>query len=354
MKVAIVGLPLSGKSTVFDAVTGHPHDPAAMPAIRHGTVRVPDARLEYLTKLYNPKKVTEATIEFVDIPGGAATEAGAQDSFRRALPEIRLCDALAVVVRDHAEPSVPKYRDRIDPAADMREIWDELIFGDLDSVTTRIERIDKSLKKPTKTRDHDLRELEVLKRCESALEGGQPLSSVLAGDEDRRLLSSFAFLTQRPMVVVRNVSEDHIAGEAAPLSDHAAEIIALCASAEAEIAQLDPADRAAFLEDLRIEVPARDRLIQACYEVMGMISFLTMGPDEVRAWTIHKGCTAVEAAGKIHSDLARGFIRAETVAYDDMVTYADFRGAKAAGKVRQEGKTYVVADGDILNIKFNV
>jgi len=354
MKVAIVGLPLSGKSTVFDAVTGMAHDPAAMPDIRHGTVHVPDARLEYLTRLCNPKKVTEATIEFVDIPGGAATEAGARDGFRRALPEIRLCEALAVVVRDHDAPTVPMYRDRIDPAADLREIWDELIFGDLDSVTTRIERLERALKKPSKTRDHELRELEALRRCETALEGGEPVSGVLTADEDRRLLASFAFLTQRPMVVVRNVSEDHVAGPAAPLSEHAAQTIALCASAEAEIARLDPDDRAAFLEDLRIELPARDRLIQACYEVMGMVSFLTMGPDEVRAWTIRKGSTAVEAAGKIHSDLARGFIRAETVSYDDLVAHADLRGARAAGKVRQEGKTYVVADGDILNIKFNV
>lgn len=356
MRVGIIGLPGSGKSTVFAAATGTPPDPATHAEVRRAVVKVPDKRLDYLSSICHPKKYTEATIEFVDVPGGAAGEGAgtAHMGLRKHLPEIRQCDALAVVVRGHTDPAAPRYKDRVDPAAEMVEIWDELIFADLDSVTTRVERLEKSLKKPSKTHDQDKHELALLTRCQHALEAGEPLASVLHNEDERRQVSSFAFVTQKPLVVICNVGEDHIEQATPPLSEHARETIVLCATAEAEIAALDPADRAAFLEDLHIQTPARDRLVQACYRALGLISFLTMGPDEVRAWPVRGGSTAVEAAGKIHSDLARGFIRAETVAYHDLVAHGDLRGAKAAGKVRQEGKGYIVADGDVLNIKFNV
>jgi ribosome-binding ATPase YchF (GTP1/OBG family) len=189
-----------------------------------------------------------------------------------------------------------------------------------------------------------------LHRCREALEADTPLSSVVHAENDRAAVSSFAFLTQKPIVCVRNVSDDRVASAEPLKAAHAAAAIVLSASIEAEIALLDPQDRKAFLADLGVEAAARDRLIQTCYSAMGLISFLTMGEDEVRAWTIPKGCTAVDAAGKIHTDLAHGFIRAETVAYSDLVAHKDMKGARAAGKVRKEGKTYVVADGDILNI----
>lgn len=354
MRVALIGVPKSGKSTLFTAATGMAVDPFASPQIHRSMVKVPDPRLDYLARLYNPKKYTEAMIEFLDVPGISLADSAGLAEFRRVLPEVRLAEVLAVVVREFDRPDVPAYRNRIDPAGDFSEVWGELLFADLDSVTTRIDRLQKSLSKPGKTHDQDKHELALLQRCRTALEAEQPLSTVLQTPDERKALASFAFLTEKPLVAIRNVSEDHIAAPPRPLSPHARANLNICAAAEAEIATLAPEDRGEFLAGLGIETPARDRLIRSCYEVAGLISFLTMGPDEVRAWTIHKGATAVEAAGRIHTDLARGFIRAETVAYDDLVAHHDLKGARAAGKVRQEGKNYIVADGDILNIKFNV
>ncbi len=350
MKVAIVGLPKSGKSTVFTAVTGLAVDPYAPPQAHQGVVRVPDPRLNYLTELYKPKKVTQATIEFIDIPGCSLSDAHGRDAWKQLLPTVRQADALVAVVRDFKNDAVPAYRDRIDAQADFDEVWAELIFADLDAVTTRLERLEKGLKKPTGSQDAQKHEMALLERCKTALESDAPLSSVLNSDNDRAVVSSFSFLTQKPIICVRNVSDDAVASAKPVQAGHAAGSIALSASIEAEIALLDPSDRAAFLADLGLQAPAKDRLIQTSYQAMGLISFLTMGEDEVRAWTITKGSTAVEAAGKIHSDLARGFVRAETIAYDDLVTHKDSKGAKAAGKARKEGKTYIVADGDILNI----
>jgi len=354
MKVAIIGLPYSGKSTLFAAVTSQRPDPAAMPQEHLAVVSVPDPRLAYLTSLYNPKKVTPATIEFVDVPGFSLDDAQGRQQLRKHLPTLRLSDCFVLVVRDFANPAVPAYRNRVDRAADLAELWDEFIFADLEAVTNRVDKLEKALTKPTKTHDQEKRELTVMKACQAALESGRPLSSVAHTEEESRALASFGFLTEKPAVVVYNVDEGRAASGAAETPPHFHSAVALCAETDAQISELDPADRAAFLADLGIDVPAHDLLIRQCYDAMQLISFLTMGPDEVRAWTIHKGTSAVDAAGKIHSDLARGFIRAETVAYTDLVATVDMKGAKAAGKVRQEGKTYTVQDGDILNIKFNV
>jgi len=350
MRVAIIGLPQSGKSTIFAAVTGIHSEPGAAREPRHAVVRVPDPRLAYLTDLYQPKKVTEATIEFIDVPGCALDEAKGQEEWRRLLPVVRQAELLAVVVRDFSNAAVPAYRNRVDAKADFAAVWDELIFADLDAVTTRVDRLEKALKKPSKTHEAEKRELALLLRCREALEAGSPLSTVLSTDEERRLLSSFAFLTERPLLCIRNVSDDASSMTEGLDVDHVAESLALSAAVEAEIAMLDPADRPAFLADLGFAESARDRSIRTCYRACGLISFLTMGADEVRAWTIPLGATAVEAAGKIHTDLARGFIRAETVSYDDLVALKDLKGARAGGKVRKEGKAYVVSDGDILNI----
>jgi len=354
MKAAIIGLPQSGKTTVFSAVTGVAPDFHTPREPRQGVVRVPDHRLDYLAQTSTPKKVTPATIEFVDVPGCSLDESKGQEEWRRLLPAVRQADLLVVVVRDFQNPAVPAYRNRVDPRADFEAVWEEIIFADLETVTTRIDRIEQSLRKPTKTHDTEKRELALLTRCREALESEQPLASVITTDEERRELSSFAFLSEKPLVGVLNVSDDRAASKETWQAPHFKETVVLSASIEAEIARLEPQDRAVFLADLGLEAPAWDRLIQTCYRASGLISFLTMNQEEARAWTIHKGATALEAAAKVHTDLARGFIRAETVSYDDLFHYKDMKAARAAGRVRKEGKGYIVQDGDILQILANV
>lgn len=350
MKAAIIGLPKSGKSTVFSSVTGIHVDPYAPPEPHSAIVAVPEPRLAYLTELYHPKKVTEATIEFVDYPGCSIDEPKGQREWRRLLPEIRQGDLLVVVVRAFENSAVATSGDRIDPKADFEKVWDELIFADLDAVTTRLQRLEAALKKPTKTHDAEKKEQALLVRCQEALESEAPLSTVLTTEEDRRTVSSFAFLTEKPILCVQNASDDQAAAREGPAVDHVVGSLSLSASIEAEIAALEPAERGAFLQDLGLEMAASHRLVQVCYRGGGLISFLTMGPDEVRAWSVAKGATAVEAAAKVHTDIARGFIRAETVSYEDLLAHKDLKGARAAGKVRKEGKQYIVQDGDILNI----
>ncbi len=350
MKAALIGLPQSGKSTLFTSVTGLSVDPYAQPEPRTGVVHVPDPRLAYLTELYNPKKITEATIDFIDVPGCSLDDSSGQENWRRLLPLVRQADLLVVVVRAFENASVPTYKNRIDAVADFSAMWDEMIFADLDTVTTRVERLEKSLKKPTKTQDQEKKEHGLLVKCREALEAGLPLADALTNEDDRKQLSSFGFLTEIPLLCVVNVSDDKAGEDLAFDLPHVEACVYLSASIESEIALLDEADRADFLEDLGLGAPARDRLIRECYRACGLISFLTMGVDEVRAWPVKSGSSAVQASGKIHTDIAQGFIRAETVAYDDLVACKDMKGAKAAGKVRKEGKNYVVADGDILNI----
>lgn len=350
MKAALIGVPQSGKSTVFSAVTGAPADPHAPIEPHHAMVHVPDPRLAYVAELFRPKKVTEATIEFVDVPGCALDDVKGQEQWRRLLPVVRQADLLVIVVREFENASVPAYRNRVDARADFQAMWEELIFADLDAVTTRIERIEAALKKPTKTHEAEKRELVLLIRCREALESEQPLASVVTTDDERRQVSSFAFLTEKPLVGIRNLSDDQTTAEGTWDIPHVKEIITLSGSIEAEIAALEPSDRAAFLADLGLVAQARDRLIQGCYKAGGLITFFTANNEEARAWAIREGSTAVEAAAKVHTDLARGFIRAETVSHEDLVAHQDIKGVKAAGRMRKEGKTYVVADGDLLHI----
>ena len=353
MRIAFIGPLQSGKSTLFRAVTGQSasgHHTGEQIAI----VKVPDSRLDWLAAHYKPKKYTEATIECLDVPGFSQETSSGHAEFRKSLPSVRKSDALVAVVRAFDNPAVPPYRNRVDPRADLEELVAELIFNDLDAVTTRIDRLEKSLKKPTKTHEQEKHELALMRRLQTTLEAEQPISSVSITEEERRLLAGFQFLTELPLIAVINVSEAQAAAPPPFEFPYAKTTISLSAETEEQISQLEPADRKAFLDDLGVTVPARDRLIQVCYDTVGLISFLTCGEDEVRAWPIRKGTTAVDAAGKIHSDLARGFIRAETVSFDDLVAAGDMKNARAAGKVRLEGKTYVVQDGDVLNIRFSV
>jgi len=354
MKIALVGPPLSGKTTLFQAVSGQFAPPAHGVQEHVAVVKVPDKRLDFLAALYKPKKYTEASIEMVDIPGFSQVTAARQAEFRRHIPSLKLCDALVAVVRAFNNPDVPPYRDRIDPKADLDELYAELIFADLEQTMNRIQRLEKDLTKPTRTHDQERRELALFQRCREALEDEKPLSSAIHTDEERKLVRGFRFLTEMPLVVVVNVSDTDAANPPVFDCPHARAVIGLCARTEAEIAQLAPEDRRAFLDDLGVGEPARERLIHACYDALGLISFLTCGPEEVHAWSIRRGQTAVEAAGEVHSDMARGFIKAETVAFKDLQAAGDMKAAKAAGKVRLEGKNYVVQDGDVILFKFNV
>ncbi|MFH1265647.1 MAG: DUF933 domain-containing protein [Planctomycetota bacterium] len=354
MRAVIIGLPQSGKSTLYAAVTGQQVPTGEMPQEHVAVVHAPDERLDFLVTLYKPKKTTCATIEFVDVPGFSLADRHGVDELKRHLPAIRQADVLIGVIRDFENESVPAYRDRLDPTADLTELWEEFVYADLEAVTTRIDRIEKALKKPTATHDAEKRELHVLERCREALEKSQAISSVLTSEDERKTLASFAFLTETPWVVVYNVSEDHASDAAPSVPEHAHAAIALCAETEAEIAQLSEADRPAFLADLGVSEPARDRLLRACFKAAGLLTFFTVGDKEARAWTTREGSSALDVAGNIHTDLARGFIRAETVAWTDLHTAGNMRLAKADGKVRQEGKAYIVQEGDIILIRFNV
>ena len=353
MKVAFVGPPMSGKSTLFRAVTrlpaSHQHIGEQL-----AVVKVPDPRLDWLHKLHPTAKKVEATIECIDIPGFSHETTAQQTEFRKSLPTLRKCDALVAVVRAFDNPSAAPYRNRVDARADLEELAAELTFCDLEQVVTRIERLEKSLKKPTKTHDQEKRELDLMLRLQTALENSVPVTSAIQSDDEWKLLTGFQFLTRMPLIVVINVNDDKAAAPTPFEWEHARTTIALCAETEEQIAQLDPKDQQAFLEDLGVPEPAGNRLVKACYDAVGLISFLTIGDDEVRAWPIRHGTNAVDAAGKVHTDIARGFIRAETVAYTDLHTAGDMKAAKAAGKVRLEGKTYPVQDGDIINFRFNI
>lgn len=331
-----------------------PPVPGQIPQLRRAAVPVPDRRLKPLAKIFASKKITHANIEFTDFPGFSLADAHGREQFRKHLPDIRSTDCLVVVVRAFESDAVPAYRNRVDPSADLVEIREELVFGDLETVTNRIEKLEAALKKPTR-HDAERRELAVLHRCREALEDSRSISSVLEETtEAAGLLNSFPFLTEKPLIVVFNVAEDHAADEEPPVPAYARAAVLLSAELEAEMARLEEADRAVFLADMGLDAPAQERLIRACHDALGYITFLTAGPTEARAWSAPRGITAVEAAGRIHTDLARGFIRAETVAYTDLLAIGDYKAAKAAGKVRQEGKGYIVQDGDVILIKFNI
>jgi GTP-binding protein YchF len=354
MKVATFGFSQSGKSSLFAACTGAESNPANAGHEQQAMVAVPDKRLTKLAEIFKPKKITKAQIEFSDLPGVSFDDPRGRDEFRTLLPTLRLADVLLCVVRDFQNPSVPAYRNRVDAQKDLTELWDELVLCDLQLVADRIDRLNQALKKPTKDHDQQKRELALLDRCLQALENTQPLTAAIERDEDRKTLAGFQFLTQKPQVVAFNVTEDRANQTDCKKPDFAAAALNVYADGEAQVALLDPEDQNAFLEDMGIEVPVRDRLIRHCYDALGLITMLTAGEQEVRAWPLKTGSSAVEAAGKIHSDLARGFIRAETVAYNDLIAAGSMKIAKANGQVRQEGKTYIVNDGDVITIKFNV
>ncbi len=346
MKIGLVGFAGSGKTTVFNTMTGLDAPVGFGGEVRLGTVRVPDERIDRLSEIFSPKKTTYAEMSFCDIPGEHGAEKRGLSP--RALQQIRDQEALCLVLRDFANPAL---EGDADPASDLEAFHAECVLADLDIVERRLERARKERA--------DAQEQAAFETMLATLEQEQPLRSLAPERLNRDYLRGYGLLTDRPLLVALNRSEDQAAEPlpqnlATRLDDlHAAGLV-LSASVEAEIASLDPEDQAAFLEDLGLAESALTRFIRAAYGLLDLISFFTVSEDEVRAWTIRRGMTARPAAGRIHSDLERGFIRAEVIPYDTFVEYGSEQAVKDAGRLQVEGKDYVVSDGEIMHVRFNV
>ncbi|RCK81776.1 MAG: GTP-binding and nucleic acid-binding protein YchF [Candidatus Ozemobacter sibiricus] len=361
MKVGLAGLPMSGKTTVFNLATranAQVRDFLAQSEeVNTGVIKVPDARIDYLASIYKPRKTIYATVEFTDIPGVSKDEVGFS---RKTLGHIRVCDALLLVIRLFGGSEVPHIRQTVDPARDLDELCLEFVLADLELVEKRLERLTKDLKVGKKP--ESAREMDVMTRCQKVLEAGKFLSTETFSPEEEHLLKTYRFLTQRPMIVVGNGSDDQVKNPADPVvksflaacEGRGLSALLIAGKTEMEIASLSPEEEAAFLKEYGIAEPGRTRLIQEAYRILNYISFLTVGEDEVRAWPIRRGTTAVRAAGAVHSDIERGFIRAEVVAYRDFVEKGGMAGVKQAGLARLEGKDYIVEDGDIVHFRFSI
>jgi len=334
MRAGIVGFAGSGKSTLFHLLTGARPDPGKIHSGQVGIATLSDPRLDHLAALHKPKKVTPATVEFLDTPG---LMPGSHADNPQRLALIREGDALLVVLNGCSGS---------DPAAELAAFRDEILFADLGVVTSRAERLEASLKKPRPDREQLAKELVVVKQVQAALEEGKTVASLSLSVDDKKPLRSFGLLTDKPEVVVLNT----IQGRGVPesLRALAPEALAIDAKLELELAQLEPDERAAFMTDLGVSDLGRDRIIRRGYDAVGIITFFTAGEPEARGWNLERGATAVEAAGKIHTDLAKGFIRAEVTAYDELKDVATLKDAKAKHLQRLEGKDYIVKDGDVI------
>ena len=365
MKLGVVGLPNVGKSTLFNAITKAGAQAANYPFCtiepNTGVVPVPDSRLDVLAEMYHPEKYTPAIIEFVDIAGlvrGASKGEGLGNKF---LSHIREVDAIVHVVRCFEDENITHVDGSVDPVRDMETINLELIYADLESIQKRMDRTRKMAQSgDAKSRQ----EMEVLEKIAAALDAGLPARSVALTEEQEEYAKSLFLLTKKPVLYAANIAEDEIGPgqddlpmvqavrEAA--QREGAEVLVISARIEEELAQLEDEERKEYLQALGLPASGLDRLVQTSYRLLGLISYLTAGPKEVRAWTITKGMTAPQAAGKIHSDFERGFIRAEVVSFDALVENGSMAACKEKGLVRSEGKDYVVKDGDIMLFRFNV
>jgi GTP-binding protein YchF len=366
VQIAIVGLAGSGKTTVFNTLTrGHAETGGFGGMELHvGVVKVPDERLDRLAAIFKPKKIVQADVTYVDLPAPpASTEGhvGTEDLPAEHLARLRDSDALLHVVRAFEDAANPHPEGTVDPPRDVDRLDTEFLLADLALVDRRLERLKTSGRHGTPAeREANEREEAILGRLKPALEQGSPIRDTALEPEEEKAIRGFRFLTQKPVLVLLNVGEGDLAGAGERIAslaaayDHRQALVeALSARIEMELGELEPADAAVFMEELGIAESGLDRVIALSYRLLGLISFLTAGPDEVRAWPIHDGSTAVDAAGAIHTDLAKGFIRAETVAYDDLLTLGSMAEAKKAGKLRSEGKTYRVKDGDVVEILFS-
>lgn len=362
MRIAIMGFPQSGKTTVFNVLArAHAQTggfAGASGGVNVGMVNVPDERLEKLRDLFKPKKYTPARVEYVDFAG--ALPSGKEASSEALYPpQLRAAELLVCVIRAFHDEAVPHPFDTIDPARDVRRFHEELLLRDLQVIENRVARLEKNMR--VGASKDDAAELDVLKRCQAALEAEKPLREVEMSADDLKRLRGFQLLSAKPLLTVLNIGETDLpAGPAAcralleaPAAPHTA-MVMLPGRTEMELAALEGAERAEFMELLGIAESSLDRLIRVSYDLLGLCSFFTVGTDEVRAWTIAVGTRAVDAAGEIHSDLARGFIRAEVSRWEELLEAGAFAPLREKGRLRLEGKEYVVLDGDILNIRFSV
>ncbi|MBI2193829.1 MAG: redox-regulated ATPase YchF [Planctomycetes bacterium] len=351
MQLALLGIPGTGVKTLFSAITGLAEPAGAYTGApgqaRVAVVKVPDERLLLLSSVYRPKKTTPATVELVEFPGlfgGPAVDA-------RVVAKARESDALVIVLRTFESQVAPHLLGAVDPKRDLARIDSEMALADLAILEARLDRLEKNLKR--NRTDEDLAEKDILLRCRAELEAGRSVRDARLSDAERRAIRSFRFLTEKPAILMMNIGENQIGQEEALMTSFKGkyEVQAICGSLESELARLGEAERADFMKDFGVQELAAPVVLHAAYRILEVVTFFTYGEDECRAWNVRRGDTVVEAAGRIHTDLAKGFIRAEVVSFEDFRQYGDMKGVKAAGKFRLEGRDHLVQEGDIIIIR---